>query len=432
MTNLFEASNINDISSKPLAEKLRPQTLTDIVGQEHLLVENSTLYNIINGARCPSMILWGPAGCGKTTLARLLANHVDIHFESISAIFSGVADLKKIFMGAKHRHEMGNATLLFVDEIHRFNKSQQDAFLPYVEDGTIILVGATTENPSFRLNSALLSRCQVITLKKLDNEALEKILLRAENEMNKKLNLTKKAREQLKAMAHGDGRYLLNMTEHLLSIEIDNTIDIKELSEILQSRSSINGQENHYDLASALQKSVRGSDPDAALYWFARMIEGGEDPCFIARRILRIASEDIGLADPQAMNIALAAWQSYERLGTPEGELALAEALVYMATAPKSNAVYSAYKTVIDLAKETGSLNPPKHILNAPTEMMKELGYGQGYLYDHDTENGFSGQTYLPDELTSKQFYSPVERGFEREISKRIDYWNKLREKIKE
>ena len=429
MSNLFEASDMGSDVHTPLAEKLRPQKLEDVVGQDHLLADDGPLSGVLKGTGCPSMILWGPPGCGKTTLARLLADQVDLYFEPLSAIFSGVADLKKIFASAKARMETGQGTLLFVDEIHRFNKSQQDAFLPYVENGTIVLVGATTENPSFELNAALLSRCQVMVLHRLDSEALEKILLRAEGEQDNKLPITDEARDHLKAMADGDGRFLLNMAEHLFSIDTKEDFDREGLSKVLHKRAPVydKGQDSHYNLISALHKSVRGSDADASLYWLTRMLAGGEDPHYIARRVLRMAVEDIGLADPNAATIALHAWQTFERVGSPEGELAIAQAVVYMATAPKSNAVYSAYKSAMRTAKETGSLIPPKHILNAPTNMMKDLGYGDGYAYDHDQEDAFSGQNYFPDEMERQSFYTPVPRGFERDIQKRMAYWDKKR-----
>ncbi|TVQ82695.1 MAG: replication-associated recombination protein A [Micavibrio sp.] len=429
--NLFEASDLSHDVTAPLAERLRPRRLEDVVGQDHLLAEDGPLSGVLVGTGCPSMILWGPPGCGKTTLARLLAGHVDLDFVPLSAIFSGIADLKKIFAEARARRETGKGTLLFVDEIHRFNKSQQDAFLPYVEDGTIVLVGATTENPSFELNAALLSRCQVLVLKRLDDAALEKILSRAETHEERKLPLTQESRTHLLNMADGDGRFLLNMAEHLFSLKTDKEFERAELMKILQKRAPLydKGQDSHYNLISALHKSVRGSDADAALYWLCRMLDGGEDPHYIARRVLRMAVEDIGLADPQAQSIALHAWQCYERVGSPEGELALAEAVVYMATAPKSNAIYSAYKAAMRAAKETGSHAPPKHILNAPTELMKDLGYGENYAYDHDTPDAFSGQNYFPDEMARQSFYQPVERGFERDIKKRMDYWNRMRSK---
>jgi putative ATPase len=378
-----------------------------------------------------SMILWGPPGCGKTTLARLIAEKVDLHFEMMSAIFSGVADLRKIFEAARQRRMMGRGTLLFIDEIHRFNRSQQDGFLPYVEDGTIVLVGATTENPSFELNAALLSRCQVFVLNRLHEGDLETLLKRAEQLMGFALPLNAEARTALIAMADGDGRYLLNMAEELFRLPPDLTLDPAALAKAVQKRAPLydKAQEGHYNLISALHKSLRGSDTDAALYWLARMLVGGEDPKYIARRLVRFAVEDVGLADPQALTQALAAWDAYDRLGSPEGELAIAQCVIYLGTAPKSNAAYEAMSGANDAARKTGSLMPPKHILNAPTRLMKELGYGKGYNYDHDTAEGFSGQNYFPDGMARQRFYQPVERGFEREILKRIEYWDRLRAK---
>ncbi len=429
MTDLFAVENPAIDTPRPLADRLRPHALENIAGQEHLTGAQGPVRRMAEAGRIASMILWGPPGCGKTTLARILAGHTDMQFEQISAIFSGVADLKKVFEGARLRRQKGKGTLLFVDEIHRFNKSQQDAFLPVVEDGTITLIGATTENPSFELNGALLSRCQVFVLKRLDDNALETLLRRAEEDAGKRLPLTEEARHALKAMADGDGRYALSMASQVL--EQDAQLDTEALTKLVNRRAPLYDKKDdgHYNLVSALHKSVRGSDADAALYWFARMLAGGEDPRFIARRITRMASEDIGLADPQAMPLCIAAWETYERLGSPEGELALAQALIYLATAPKSNAAYTAYKASVRTAKETGSLMPPKHILNAPTKLMKEQGYSTGYEYDHDSENAFSGQDYFPDEMNRQQFYDPPERGFEREIRKRLEYWEKLRDK---
>lgn len=414
---------------RPLADRLRPQNLDTIVGQDHLVGPNGTLRKMVQSGHLPSLILWGPPGCGKTTMARILAHHTDLHYEQVSAIFSGVADLKKIFESAKLRRQNGRGTLLFVDEIHRFNKSQQDAFLPVMEDGTITLIGATTENPSFELNGALLSRSQVLVLKRLDDAALENIICRAEEEAGKKLPLDSNARETLKAMADGDGRYALNLTEQVLAQP--DILDTEGLTQLLQKRAPLYDKKDdaHYNLISALHKSVRGSDADAALYWLSRMLNGGEDPRYIARRVTRMAVEDIGMADPQALQVALNAWEMYERVGSPEGELAIAQAVIYMATAPKSNAVYTAIGAARRAAKETGSLMPPKHILNAPTKLMKNLGYSEGYEYDHGTEEAFSGQDYFPDEMEREIFYNPPERGFEREIRKRLDYWEKLREK---
>lgn len=431
MADLFAMPVNEEIeATRPLADILRPQTLADVVGQDHIAGPDGTLQRMIKGGKLPSLIFWGPPGCGKTTLARILAQHTDLHFEQISAIFSGVADLKKVFESAKIRRQQGTATLLFVDEIHRFNKSQQDAFLPVVENGTITLVGATTENPSFELNAALLSRAQVLVLKRLDDTALDKLLQRAEAHFNRALPLDAQARDSLKALADGDGRYVLTLAEQVYTqTPAGKTLDQQGLFEIVQKRAPLydKADDGHYNLISALHKSVRGSDADAALYWFSRMLDGGEDPRYLARRMVRMAVEDIGLADPQAMTVTLGAWETYERLGSPEGELALSEALIYLATAPKSNANYVAYKAARSAARENGSLMPPKHILNAPTKLMKNEGYGRGYEYDHDTPEAFSGQNYFPDEMPRENFYDPPERGFEREIRKRLDYWAKLR-----
>lgn len=433
MADLFAIAEMpkeEDDVRRPLADLLRPKEIADVVGQEHLVGEGAPLRRMIDSGKIPSLIFWGPPGCGKTTLARILARHTDLHFEQISAIFSGVADLKKVFESAKLRRSQGRGTLLFVDEIHRFNKSQQDAFLPVVEDGTITLVGATTENPSFELNSALLSRAQVLVLRRLDDMALEKLLQRAEEKLQHNLPLDSDARESLKSLADGDGRYILTLADQVIQqVSPGKTLDQSGLFALVQKRAPLydKAEEGHYNLISALHKSVRGSDVQAALYWFARMLEGGEDPRFLARRIVRMATEDIGLADPQALPLCVAAWETYERLGSPEGELALANALAYVATAPKSNAVYKAFGAVKRRAKETGSLMPPAHILNAPTKLMKEIGYGTGYEYDHDTPEGFSGQNYFPDGMEREEFYAPVERGFEREIKKRLEYWERLR-----
>jgi putative ATPase len=433
MADLFAIAEMpkeEDDVRRPLADLLRPKEIADVVGQEHLVGEGAPLRRMIDSGKIPSLIFWGPPGCGKTTLARILARHTDLHFEQISAIFSGVADLKKVFESAKLRRSQGRGTLLFVDEIHRFNKSQQDAFLPVVEDGTITLVGATTENPSFELNSALLSRAQVLVLRRLDDMALEKLLQRAEEKLQHNLPLDSDARESLKSLADGDGRYILTLADQVIQqASPGKTLDQAGLFALVQKRAPLydKAEEGHYNLISALHKSVRGSDVQAALYWFARMLEGGEDPRFLARRIVRMATEDIGLADPQALPLCVAAWETYERLGSPEGELALANALAYVATAPKSNAVYKAFGAVKRRAKETGSLMPPAHILNAPTKLMKEIGYGTGYEYDHDTPEGFSGQNYFPDGMEREEFYAPVERGFEREIKKRLEYWERLR-----
>ncbi|WP_343713759.1 replication-associated recombination protein A [Inquilinus sp.] len=418
-----------DQAPRPLADRLRPRSIAEVVGQDHLLKPDGPIGRMVAAHRIASMILWGPPGCGKTTLARLLAEHTDLHFEPLSAIFSGVADLRKVFDAARGRRAAGQGTLLFVDEVHRFNRSQQDAFLPVVEDGTITLIGATTENPSFELNAALLSRCQVFVLNRLDFAALEELMQRAEATEGRPLPLTPEARDAVKAMADGDGRYLLNLVEELFALKPAAPLDAAALAQAVQRRAPVydKAQESHYNLISALHKSLRGSDVDAGLYWFARMLAGGEDPLYVVRRLVRFAVEDIGMADPQALTQSLAAWDAYERLGSPEGELAIAQAVIYLATAPKSNAAYTAYKASTRAAKETGSLMPPMHILNAPTRLMKEIGYGKGYAYDHDTEDGFSGQNYFPPDMDRQEFYRPVERGFEREIRKRLDYWAKLR-----
>jgi putative ATPase len=426
MSGLFEAQ-----APRPLADRLRPQRLEEIVGQDHLIGPNAPIGRMLAARQISSMILWGPPGCGKTTLARLIAEKVDLHFEMLSAIFSGVAELRKIFEAAKQRRLMGRGTLLFIDEIHRFNRSQQDGFLPHVEDGTIVLVGATTENPSFELNAALLSRCQVFVLNRLHEGDLETLLKRAEELMGFSLPLNAEARTALIAMADGDGRYLLNMAEELFRLPPDIILDPAALTKAVQKRAPLydKAQEGHYNLISALHKSLRGSDTDAALYWLARMLAGGEDPKYIARRLLRFAVEDVGLADPQALVQALSAWDAYDRLGSPEGELAIAQCVIYLGTAPKSNAAYEALSGANAAARDTGSLMPPKHILNAPTRLMKDLGYGKGYNYDHATAEGFSGQNYFPDGMARQRFYQPVERGFEREILKRIEYWDRLRAK---
>lgn len=414
---------------RPLADRLRPATVGDVVGQDHLLAPEGPVGRMVAAARLASMVLWGPPGCGKTTIARLLAHETDFTFEPLSAVFSGVADLRKVFERAQARRAGGQGTLLFIDEIHRFNRAQQDGFLPYVEDGTVTLIGATTENPSFEINAALLSRCQVFVLNRLDEPALEELLARAERLEGRALPVDADARGALKAMADGDGRYLLNLAEELFGLGVDADLDTARLIETVQKRAPLydKSQEGHYNLISALHKSLRGSDVDAALYWLARMLAGGEDPRFVARRLARAAVEDIGLADPQALPHALAAWEAYERIGSPEGELALAQCVIYLATAPKSNASYKAFGAAMRMAKDTGSLAPPKHILNAPTRLMKDLGYGDGYAYDHDAEEAFSGQDYFPDGIDRARFYEPVERGFEREIAKRLEYWSKLR-----
>ncbi len=433
MTNLFEAAGLEKSAPRPLADRLRPTTLAEVVGQDHIVGSDGTLTRLLKSGRVPSMILWGPPGCGKTTIARLLANETKLEFEQLSAIFSGVQDLRKAFERAKLRREQGKGTLLFIDEIHRFNRSQQDSFLPHMEDGTITLVGATTENPSFELNAAVLSRAVVLTFNRLDDAALELLLLRAEAEEKRPLPLDADAREALRAMADGDGRTIINLADEVFaSLPVGaKTADRAALTKLVQRRAPLydKSRDGHYNLISALHKSVRGSDPDAALYWLCRMLDGGEDRLFLARRIVRMAVEDIGLADPQAVTQALAAKDVFDFLGSPEGELALAQAVIYLATAPKSNAAYKAYGAAMRVAKEHGSLAPPKHILNAPTKLMAEEGYGEGYAYDHDTAEGFSGQDYFPDEMRRQQFYDPPERGFEREIRKRLAYWDGLRKK---
>ncbi|SFD59753.1 putative ATPase [Sulfitobacter brevis] len=434
MADLFDsgaapAENLH----RPLADRLRPKTLAEVIGQQKVLGSEAPLTAMLAAGSLSSLIFWGPPGVGKTTIARLLADETDLHFVQISAIFSGVPELRKVFEAAKLRRRTGQGTLLFVDEIHRFNKAQQDGFLPHMEDGTILLVGATTENPSFELNAAVLSRAQVLVLERLSHEDLEQLAQRAEGELDKPLPLEPEARETLLDMADGDGRALLNLIEQVAASKVAGTLDKAALAKRLMRRAAQydKGGDAHYNLISALHKSVRGSDPDAALYWFARMLEGGEDPRYLARRITRMAVEDIGLADPQAQAFCLQSWETYERLGSPEGELALAQAVTYLALAPKSNAGYVAYKGARKAARETGSEPPPKHILNAPTKMMKEQGFGAGYAYDHDAEDGFSGQDYFPETMARPTLYQPVERGFERDLKKRLDYFSGLRAKRK-
>jgi putative ATPase len=418
-------------AARPLADRLRPRSLDEVVGQDHLLGPEGTLTRMLARGSLASLVLWGPPGVGKTTIARLLAARAGLHFVQISAVFSGVAELKRVFEEAARRRRTGDGTLLFVDEIHRFNRAQQDGFLPVVEDGTITLIGATTENPSFELNGALLSRCQVLVLRRLDDAALEQLLARAETELGRNLPLNEEARGALRAMADGDGRYILNMAEQIAALPADTApLDPAALSGLLAKRAALydKDREEHYNLISALHKSLRGSDPDAALYWFARMLAGGEDPRYIARRLTRFAAEDIGMADPNALTQALAGWETYERLGSPEGELALAQVVVYLGTAPKSNAVYTAFGAARAAARGTGSLMPPAHILNAPTKLMKQLGYGAGYAYDHGEAEAFSGQNYFPDGMQREKFYRPRDRGFEREVARRLEYWDKLRQ----
>lgn len=426
MKGLFESQ-----APQPLADLLRPERLDQVVGQGHLLAEDAPIGRMLAQRRVASMILWGPPGIGKTTIARLLAQQTDYAFEPLSAVFSGVAELRKVFQRATELRQGGRGTLLFIDEVHRFNRAQQDGFLPYVENGTVVLVGATTENPSFELNAALLSRCQVFVLRRLDDTALETLLLRSESAIGRSLPLDRSGRDALKAMADGDGRFLLNLADELLHLPRDTQLDGAALARTVQKRAPVydKNREEHYNLISALHKSLRGSDVDAALYWLARMLAGGEDPHYILRRLTRFASEDIGLADPQALPQALACWSAYDRMGSPEGELAVAQCAVYLATAPKSNAIYKGLAAAKRVARTTGSLMPPAHILNAPTQLMKGLGYGAGYAYDHDSADGFSGQNYFPDAMDRQRLYQPIKRGFEREIIKRLAWWEKLRKK---
>lgn len=430
MNGMEEESLFSSNVSRPLADRLRPQSLDEIVGQEHLLGEGAPLRRMIDSGRLASFILWGPPGCGKTTLARIMATRTKLHFVALSAVFSGIADLRKAFDEAKKRRAYGEGTLLFIDEIHRFNRAQQDGFLPYVENGTVVLVGATTENPSFELNSALLSRCKVFILRALDADALGRIIARAESLLERPLPVTPEARASLIELADGDGRYLINLLESVYDLApAGETLDSASLLKLVQQRAPVydKDREGHYNLISAVHKSLRGSDTDAALYWAARMLEGGEDPLYLLRRLTRFAMEDVSLADPQALPMALAAWDAYERLGSPEGDLAIAELVIYLGSAPKSNSAYAAWGRAQKAAKTYGSLMPPPHILNAPTKLMEEAGYGKGYVYDHDTADGFSGQNYFPEKMDRQKFYDPPERGFEREIRRRLAYWERLR-----
>ncbi len=431
MSDLFNEDGLfADQVSRPLADRMRPDCIDSIFGQEELLGDGAPLRRMIDSGKISSFILWGPPGCGKTTLARILASCANMHFVALSAVFSGVADLRRAFDEAKMRRQSGVATLLFVDEIHRFNRAQQDGFLPYVENGTVVLVGATTENPSFELNSALLSRCKVFVMKPLDDAALGKLIDKAEALMARKLPLDDEARLTLIELADGDGRYFINLMESVFDLTAQNeTLDKDALLKIVQQRAPAydKDREGHYNLISALHKSLRGSDTDAAMYYAARMLAGGEDPLYILRRLTRFAMEDVGLADPLALQTAIAAWDAYERLGSPEGDIAIFELVAFLGTAPKSNAADKAAMLARRAAQKYGSLMPPAHILNAPTKLMKELGYGKDYCYDHDTPEGFSGQNYFPDKMPRQKFYLPVERGFEREIKKRLEYWEKLR-----
>jgi len=440
MADLFADQQVPDRvadappANAPLADRLRPKTLDEVVGQEHLTGPDGAIGRMVAAGRLASMILWGPPGTGKTSIARLLADAVGLRFVAISAVFSGVADLKKIFAEAKTAARAGQQTLLFVDEVHRFNRSQQDGFLPYVEDGTVTLVGATTENPSFEINAALLSRCQVLILRRLNHDALEELVRRAEALENRPLPVTPEAREALIASADGDGRFLLNQVETLFSIEIPEPLGPSELSDLLHRRVPVydKDREGHYNLISALHKTIRGSDPQAALYYLARMLVAGEEPLYVLRRLTRAAVEDIGMADPNALLQCLAAKEMYDFLGSPEGEIGIVQACLYLATAPKSNAAYMAQKKAWSSAKETGSLMPPMHILNAPTKLMKNVGYGKGYAYDHDADEGFSGQDYWPEEMEPQDFYQPTDRGFEARVRERLEYWQQRRRELQQ